>query len=73
MVSRMTTSQKNTLVGKDNGYFEQWVRPCGHRYRVQTEYHQWELRRGADGAKLRTKLRNDASARPCRACIEAAS
>jgi hypothetical protein len=71
----MTTTAP-VLTAPDNGYFEVWTRPCGHRYRVTTEYAQdlRRLRRPGMAPSMRepegANLRSAAAARPCRQCEE---
>lgn len=62
-------TDKRTL--SDNGYFEEWTRPCGHRYRVITEYMQWNRRHRREAYRAELKrLRATAKARECRQCGE---
>jgi hypothetical protein len=62
----------NKMLAADNGYFEQWERPCGHRFRVQTEQFGYRIHQLGDRALLR-RLRAEAADRPCVKCrIDAA-
>jgi hypothetical protein len=63
----MITNTKPQLTTKDNGYFEVWTRPCGHRYRVTTEGVQY--RKSTRGAEVKF-LRDRAANRPCSQCAE---
>ena len=47
----------------DNGYFEVWVRPCGHAYRVTTEYYS-----GSSKAQMVKAARATAAAATCKQC-----
>lgn len=64
----MTTTTKPTKVQACNGYFETWERPCGHRYRITTEYLSGQTRK-----VVLPKIRRESAARPCRQCAEVTS
>ena len=71
MSTMPTTTSK--LAKPDNGYFEVWARPCGHRYRVSTE----ALPRTNYGPRGKVRpealkaARERAAASTCRQCQEA--
>lgn len=59
------------LVLEDDGYFETWERPCGHRYRVETQYLprvNYSVRNPKVRPEALADERKRAAARPCRQC-----
>jgi len=53
---------KVVKIGEARGYWETWQRPCGHTYRVTTEY-LWSSKKALSAA------RKQFASAPCVSCV----
>jgi hypothetical protein len=54
--------KKSVKINEARGYWEMWQRPCGHNYRVVTEF-SWSDK------KALAYIRKDAAAAACSRCL----
>jgi hypothetical protein len=53
---------KSIKINEARGYWEMWQRPCGHNYRVATEF-SWSDK------KALANIRKEAAAAACSKCL----